>query len=146
MARNNWQREELLIAFNLYCEIPFPQISSRNPKIVRVAEIIGRSPSALSMKLGNFARLDPALQSRGVKGLSHGGMSEIEIWNEFNQKPELLAVESEEIRFCHLLKMLRLNCPMVRQIQFEVCAFEWCNRSFEERFFQAITSIVAFAV
>jgi len=98
MARNNWQREELLIAFSLYCEIPFAQISARNPKIIRAAEIIGRSPGALSMKLGNFGRLDPALQSRGVTGLSHGGRGEIDVWNEFNEKPEPLAIESEEAR------------------------------------------------
>ena len=98
MARDNWQRDELLIAFSLYCEIPFSQISARNPKIIRVAEIIGRSANALSMKLGNFARLDPSLQSRGVGGLSYGGRGEVEIWEEFNERPEPLAIESEEAR------------------------------------------------
>lgn len=46
-------------------------------------------------KLGNFGRLDPALQARGVKGLSHGAKGEVEIWESFADNPEQLAYESE---------------------------------------------------
>lgn len=96
-ARKNWSREEHLIAFNLYCQIPFGRIYKTNPRIIALAEVLGRTPSAVVFKLGNFGRLDPALQARGVKGLSHGAKGEEEIWGEFAGSPERLAYESEKL-------------------------------------------------
>ncbi len=58
---------------------------------------MGRTPSALSWKLANFARLDPALKRRGIAGAQHGSQAEIEIWNEFNNDWEKLAFESERL-------------------------------------------------
>jgi hypothetical protein len=95
MARINWSREELLVAFALYCKIPFARIVASNPQIIDTAKLLGRSADALSMKLSNFARLDPALQKRGIRGLSHGGKGEVELWLEFGLNTERLAFESE---------------------------------------------------
>ncbi len=95
MARNNWTREEHLIAFNLYCKIPFGKIGEKHPAIRAVAEYLGRSPAAVAMKLVNFASHDPTHQSRGVTGLKHGSKEEIEIWEEFNRNPNAFAVASE---------------------------------------------------
>lgn len=94
---NNWSEHELILAFNLYCKLPFGQFHHRNPRIQELASLIGRSPSAVSMKLSNFARLDPYHQKRGVKGLTHGGGREKEIWNEFSQDWEGLAYQSEQL-------------------------------------------------
>ena len=68
-TRINWSRDQLLIAFNLYCQMPFGKMHSRNPEIIKCAEIIGRTPSALAMKLVNIASLDPAITSTGRSGL-----------------------------------------------------------------------------
>jgi HNH endonuclease len=97
MPSRNWNREELVVAFNLYCKIPFGRIHIRNPLVIELANAIGRSPSAVSWKLANFARLDPALQKRKISGASHGAQAEIEIWSEFNNNWEKLAFESERI-------------------------------------------------
>jgi putative restriction endonuclease len=97
MPRRDWTREELIVAFNLYCKIPFGRIHIRNPLIIQVAKAINRSPSALSWKLANFARLDPALQKRNITGATHGAQADIEIWNEFNNDWEKLAFESERL-------------------------------------------------
>jgi putative restriction endonuclease len=97
MPRRNWTREELIIAFNLYCKIPFGRIHNRNPLIIELAKAIGRTPSALSWKLANFARLDPALRKRDIAGATHGAGAEVEIWNEFNNNWEKLAFESERL-------------------------------------------------
>lgn len=92
---NNWTREETIVAFNIYCKIPFKTSSKSNPTVIKYANIIGRSPSALNMKIGNFGRLDPDLQIQGIVGLTHGSKIEEEIWNEFNGNWEELAYESE---------------------------------------------------
>ena len=97
MATGNWSRDELIAAFNLYCKIPFGRIHNRNPEILELADLIGRTASAVSWKLANFARLDPTLQSRGIAGASHGSKGEQEIWDEFNQDWDKLSFESEQV-------------------------------------------------
>jgi hypothetical protein len=72
VARQNWTREQSILALYLYCQIPFGHIHSTNKQITKTAELIGRSPDALTLKMCNFAHFDPELQSRGVSGLSNG--------------------------------------------------------------------------
>jgi putative restriction endonuclease len=92
-----WTREELIIAFNLYCKIPFGQIDHSKPVVIALADVLGRTPSSVAWKLANFARLDPSLQARGVKGASHGSKGEIAVWEEFNNNWDSLAFESERL-------------------------------------------------
>lgn len=92
-----WDREELVIAFNLYNQIPFGAIHARNPKLVELAAVLGRSPGSLSFKLSNFARLDPSLQARGIRGLQHGAKGDEEVWHEFAQRPDALVYESAQL-------------------------------------------------
>ena len=92
----NWQRDESIVAFNLYCKTPFGRIHNTNPDVIRIAEKIGRSASALEMKMLNFAHFDPELRNRNVSGLAHVGKTDKQIWDEFNEDWEKLAVESEE--------------------------------------------------
>ena len=96
-TRDNWSREQHILAFNLYSQIPFGTIHERNPKIQELASLIGRSFGAVSRKLANFSRLDPFLQQRGIKGLTHGAKGEEEVWNEFAMHPEALAFESQRL-------------------------------------------------
>ncbi len=97
MPRRGWTREELIVAFNLYCKIPFGKIHIRNPLVIELAKAIGRTPSAVSWKLANFARLDPALQQRNIAGATHGAQAEVEVWKEFSENWERLAYESERL-------------------------------------------------
>lgn len=97
MKRNIWTREETIIAFNVYCKIPFKNCSKNHPLIVRYANLLGRSPSALNMKVGNIGRLDPDLKEKGIVGLVNGAKIEEDIWNEFYGSPDLLAYESEKL-------------------------------------------------
>jgi putative restriction endonuclease len=97
MPRILWTREEHLLVFNLYCQIPFGTIHERNPKVIALAKILGRKVGAVSLKLANFARLDPTITSTGRKGMSHGAKGEEEVWREFEQNPEALAFESTRL-------------------------------------------------
>lgn len=93
--RTNWTREQLLVAFALYCRIPFARISSRNPEIIRAAVAIERTPSALSMKMGNIASLDPAITSTGRKGLRAASANDRAMWDEMTSDWGHFAVECE---------------------------------------------------
>ena len=94
---NTWTREETIVAFYVYCKIPFKDSSKSHPIIRQYAQILGRTPSALNMKIGNIGRLDPDLHKKGISGLVHGAKMEEEIWREFRENPEQLAYESEKI-------------------------------------------------
>lgn len=94
--RRRWARQELLVAFGLYCQIPFGKLHSRNPEIIKIAELIGRTPSALAMKLTNIASLDPAITSTGRKGLSSVSNADREMWQEMQNNWGDFAIESED--------------------------------------------------
>ncbi len=93
-----WNRDELLIAFNYYCQTPFGRLHKSNPDIVSLANLMGRTPDALAMKLVNFASLDPVHKARGVKGLVNGGSMEKEVWKEFHSDWSALTLESQSAR------------------------------------------------
>ena len=93
--RTNWTRQQLLVAFAMYCRIPFPRINSRHPDIIRVAAAIGRTPAALSMKMDNIASLDPAVTSKGHKGLRAASANDRAMWEEMTSDWARFAVESE---------------------------------------------------
>jgi len=53
-----WTREQLIATLDLYCRTPFGRLHRINPDVVTLAEAIGRTPSAVAMKLVNFASFD----------------------------------------------------------------------------------------
>jgi putative restriction endonuclease len=97
MARSDlWTRDQLLLALRLYIRLPFGKLHHNHPEIIELAELIGRTPNALTMKACNFANLDPELQARGIRGLSNLSKADREIWMEFLNNAEGLAAEAEE--------------------------------------------------
>jgi hypothetical protein len=97
MARgSNWTWEETLVAFRLYCRTPFGKLHQHNPVIVALADLLGRTPSAVAMKACNFASLDPVQRARGIKGLSNRSRFESILWEQFHADSEAVATEAEE--------------------------------------------------
>lgn len=82
--RKNWTRPEQVRALELYLRTPFGLIHRGNPDIVKLANMIGRTPSALSLKMANFAALDPTIHQKGMGNYSK---SDGEIWAEFFAAP-----------------------------------------------------------
>jgi len=92
-----WTREQTIVAFNLYCKIPFNRVTSSHPEIIKVANEIGRSVNSVKMKIGNFGSFDPELKKRGIVGLANASKLDEEVWNEFNSNWDDLAFESEKV-------------------------------------------------
>lgn len=92
---SRWTKDELKLAFHLYCQLPFGKLHSRNPEIIELAKLLKRTSSAVAMKLVNFASLDPAITSTGRSGLGNASKTDRAVWNEFNEDWERLAGESE---------------------------------------------------
>ena len=75
-----WTRNELLLAINLYCKLTFGQLHKGNPAIIELAGLVGRTPSSVTLKLVNFASLDPSLDRAGMSNASH---LDRQVWQEF---------------------------------------------------------------
>ncbi len=90
-----WTHQQQLLALRLYCRLPFGRLHHTHPEIATVAALIGRTPSAVSMKACNFASLDPEHQSRGVAGLGNCSRADRELWARFEADPESVAAEME---------------------------------------------------
>ena len=97
MARRNWNREELIKALELYCRTPFGKIDKGNPEIIKLAQELGRSPSAVGLKLANFAHIDPTLDREGFS--NHGKLDQ-QIWDEFfDDVSEVLSENRANFRY-----------------------------------------------
>lgn len=92
-----WTRDELILAVNLYCKLPFGRLHRLNPEVIHLAILIGRTSSSVAYKLVNFASLDPSLKARGIKGASNASKLDAEIWNEFFNNWNTLPFESEKL-------------------------------------------------
>lgn len=97
-TKNLWTRDQLKLAFHLYCQLPFGKLYQGNPDIIALANLIDRTPGAVAYKLCNFAGLDPAITSTGRVGLQNTSKLDREIWNEFHANWEQLAIECEQKR------------------------------------------------
>lgn len=93
-----WTREELILAINLYCKVPFGKLHRNNPEIIKLAKLIDRTPNAVSYKLVNFASFDPSLKARGIKGAANASNLDKQIWDEFYNNWDELLFESEQLR------------------------------------------------
>jgi putative restriction endonuclease len=92
-----WTRDELILAMNLYCKLPFGKLHRNNQDIIALSKLIGRTPNAVSFKLVNFASFDPSLKARGIKGAENASKLDLQIWNEFYNNWDVLPFESEKL-------------------------------------------------
>jgi len=72
-----------MLAYRLYCEIPFGKMHHRNERVIQLARLLGRTPGSVALRLVNFAHLDPALQARGIRGMSNVSSLDREVANAF---------------------------------------------------------------
>lgn len=113
-----WTRDELILAINLYCKLPFGRLHRLNPEIIYLAKLIDRTPSSVALKLVNFASLDPSLKAKGIKGAINASKLDSEIWNEFFEQLDVLPFESEKLlakyahtTVVHLNKLSEADLP-----------------------------------
>jgi putative restriction endonuclease len=80
---------------NLYCRIPFGRQHSRAMEVIELAQVLGRTPGSVAMKLNNLTSLDPEEKARGVAGLPGASQLDRQVWDEFHTNWEGMAAESE---------------------------------------------------
>jgi putative restriction endonuclease len=93
-----WTRDELILAFDLYCRIPFKKTKANNLQVIELARSLKRTPASVARKLGNFGSFDPELKRQQITGLVHTSKLDAEIWDEFNSDWNRLVLEAERLR------------------------------------------------
>jgi len=129
---SKWDREETIIVLDLYFRIPFAKSSKTHPKVVETAEIIGRSPSSVNLKIGNFGSLDPTLKEEGIKGLENVSMLDRKIWKEFEDKYHDLAHKSQELKTSYVKK----SAPQIERQKTGRETLEFSKRRIGQNFFR----------
>ena len=93
--RSHWTREEFILVMNLYTKIRYGQFTNRNSEVIKLANLIGKSPAAVAYKLVHLSSQDPFHKVRGIKGLDNSGKNAIEIYQEFRNNWDEMLYESE---------------------------------------------------
>lgn len=98
-----WNREETILAYDLYCKMPFSKINKSNNEIIELANLIGRTPSSVGLKMANLASFDPILRKSGRVGMENASKLDKQIFDEFCNDWEKLAYEAEKIRHKYII-------------------------------------------
>ena len=99
----------MILVLNLYLKLPFGKMDRRNPDVIHLANIIGRTPNAVALRLVNHASYDPQLQRRGIAGMAHGGKKCGEYWSEFVNDRERLLFESERSYIANVSRLTGID-------------------------------------
>ena len=90
---NAWSREDIVVAFALYCVTPLNKINPSNKVIQQVAEIIPHSVASIVMRMRNFQFIDPKVSS----GLKNVAKADRLIYEEFKHDWGALSLEAETL-------------------------------------------------
>ena len=93
-----WNREETILAFDLYCHTSRSKISRNNPDVINLANLLGRTPGSVALKMHNLAHYDPVLIEKNLVSMSHGSKLDEEVFNEFCKDWEELSFQAQAIR------------------------------------------------
>lgn len=127
---NKWTRDEEILALYAYCHVPFNKASNTNDWIVRVAKLIGRTPSAVKMKIGNLGAFDPQLKARGIVGLTSTSRLDKEVWEEYYGHWDKLVYDAEILLAKLENKKIEETWTLPQGEEIEVLAKRRINQSF----------------
>ena len=92
-----WTRDELILAINLYCKLPFGKLDKNTKEVRELAALLGRTSNSVALKLVNFFFFFPSLQARGIKGMGNASKLDKQVWDEFYDNWDAALIESEKM-------------------------------------------------
>ena len=92
-----WTREETILCFYLYCQIPFSRTNKSNPEVVKLANLLDRTIGSVVRKLGNLGAVDERLRAFNISGLVNYAKLDKEIFHEFVNNWDVLVSVSQKI-------------------------------------------------
>ncbi len=124
MRNPKWERDEIILALNLYFDKNRGAIEKTNPKIIELSELLNKLPlhtyrtedgkfrntNGVTLKLGNFLALDPNYSGKGM--VSHSKLDET-IFNEYLGKQKELKEIAESIKSVTLNSEYSINVSSI---------------------------------
>jgi 5-methylcytosine-specific restriction protein A len=110
MTRNpDWNRDEIILALDLYFNKDRGSIDKKNPKIIELSALLNKLPifehkpnvekfrnvNGVTLKLSNFKAVDPTYKG---KGSSHGSKLDKIVFDEYSKDIALLRKLANEIK------------------------------------------------
>lgn len=125
MRNPDWNREELILALDLYFQLDYGQMHGKNPRVIQLSEELRtlnihknisdrksfRSVNSVALKLANLKKSDQNFKGKGMKD---GGSLEKELWKEFHRHRDKLKKEADIIRQLHLGSSMKTK-PVVSE-------------------------------
>ena len=107
-----WNRDELILALDLYLQNPASVAAKTSSEVIRLSALLNkmsrlsgqtgddwyRNENGVYMKMMNFRSLDPEFTSRGKVGMQSGGTLEKLIWAQYEGRKGDLVAAAKEIR------------------------------------------------
>lgn len=93
MERKSWTREDVIVAYALYCVTPMSKINTSNKVIQEVAKRIGTSTGSLNARMQNFRAVD----TRQTSSLGRIAKMDRQIFEEFRHDWGALSLRAEQI-------------------------------------------------
>lgn len=104
MKNPTWQRDELILALELYFRIGYNKLSNKHIEVTALSDILNRlpifskeqrsntfrNPEGVYMKLGNFVAIDPNDSRSGLP--SFGKLDKIVFYEFMDNIPELTSI------------------------------------------------------
>ena len=96
--RNGWSDDEMILSLDLYFRTPYNKRTKKNPEIIELAELIGRTPSAVVLRMANYLCFDVEERKLGHKGMEGGQRQCKPYWEKYVDNRDLLHKQAEEIK------------------------------------------------
>ncbi len=101
MKPPNWQRDEIILALDLYFDLEPREMDNANPKVIELSQTLNnlpihkgaklnqkfRNPNGVGLKLSNFKAIDPDFDGKGMVRYS---ISDLKIFEEFKGRRDEL--------------------------------------------------------
>ncbi len=86
----SWSRNEMLAAYNVYCQLPKELISVSNKEIIKLSAFMDKQPIEIVKRFNNFTKYNTLFENLTEN-------DDYNIYNEFNNNWNKLVIESEKI-------------------------------------------------
>ncbi|MGI9338162.1 MAG: hypothetical protein ACR2P4_06620 [Gammaproteobacteria bacterium] len=80
-----WNREDTILALDLYLRLSDDDIIPANDEIGKIAELLGVSAHALCVKIIQFRSLDPTKDGLNISKPHRSSKMVMEVWEEFSE-------------------------------------------------------------
>lgn len=93
-----WSDEEFILVLDLYFRLPYHLRTRRHSEVIELANLLGRTPGSIVLRMANYLCFDVDEQKLGHKGMAGGERLCRPFWNKYVNSKEQLHEEAEEIR------------------------------------------------